>query len=1115
MNRSPKISATLVTLAMAALWLAPASRQAAAQVMYGSIVGTVRDASNAPVPNAAVRITNTRTHQSRETASNASGEYSFSSLEAGTYDVTISAQGFQSLVSKGVEAGIDQTRRVDAVLQVGAINESVVVAADVVDLQTDSAEVRSMVSSVELDNVPVAANRNFESMLIEVPGITPPEDQNSGAANPARGLGMSASGTPRNMNNIRIDGASANNVWLPYVAGYVPGMDAIEQVSVVTGNLDVSQGLAGGVAVNVHIKSGSNAVHGSAFWYQMNSAFGSRPFFLAPDERKAKYISNSGGGTVGGPIRKDKLFYFVSYDGRFVGQNAQGTFTVPTPEMRAGNFSLVTKNSIYDPLTGALDGSGRTPFAGNIIPQSRLDPIALKMQTHIPLPNYGSATTTSNNYFASGDASQQRDTTDAKVDYRPVDKITIANRFGWLHYDLYNPDAYGDNGAPLSSSISRPGVVFGDVFSTTTNATWLWKPTVVIDGYFSITTQATSSEPQGFGQKLGLEYLNIPGTNGPTDNYSGWPYFNVSSYSTIGTAVNSSGGPLFYSDHQFQYGANLSWSKGTHNLRFGVELGHQAYNHFENANGFNGQFAFAGGPTSLKGGSSTNQFNNYSSFLLGMPTTVYHDLLPFGNLVSYQNIYGLYAQDAWHASSRLSISAGVRWSRFPLATRDNGRGLERFDFATGMVELCGVASAPRDCGYHVSNRSFSPNIGLAYQATRTLVVRSGFGMNYDPAPLAYNRDMLSNYPEILAFSFAGANSFQPALTSLAKGIPPLIAPDITQPYIKLAPGYNVNTLRPDLRRDYVLTWNFTLQKELPKAFFAQAGYVASRGVGIPQLMNQNISQLGGGTTGEAYYSQFGTATLNVAMPINHTHYDSLQAQVLRRLGTALFRAGYTFSKNTGLCCNDISDTAPAIELPQYLNLARSVEPQDRTHVFTASWSLHSPFGKGQHWLTNGGVAPRVLGGWRLNALASVYTGKPFNVTGSTTPLNSNGVATQRPDLVNPVVAILGAIGPGQKYFDTTAFAAVNAARIGTAGYDILRAPGTKNLDLSLFRELAVREHIRLQIRAEAFNLTNTPHFAAPNGSITSTAFGTITATVSNQREGIDQRMLRLGGKLYF
>ena len=1097
-----------------ALFLAVSVTAAHAQVLYTSITGTVRDASDAPIVKAKVRVVNSATNQSRETVTNEAGEFTFASLAPAIYEITIAGTGFQTFIKRGVEAGIDQTARVDAVLKIGAVTESVVVTASATALQTDSAEVRGQIGSQELEDVPIAANRNFESMLIEIPGITPPEDANSGAANPARGLTMSASGTPRNMNNVRIDGASANNVWLPYVAGYVPGLDAIQEVSVVTGNLDVSQGLAGGVAVNVHIKSGSNSVHGSAFWYQTNNAFSARPYFMPPAERNPKFINNIVGGTLGGPIRKDRLFYFVSFDGHFLGQNAQGTFTVPTPEMRTGNFSLVTKNGIYDALTGNPDGTGRTPFPGNVIPANRLDPIALTMQQHIPLPNYGGGAT-SNNYFATGDARQQRDTTDAKVDYRPLDKLAIANRFGWLHYDLYNPDAFGDNGAPLSTTISRPGSVNGEVFSTTTNAVYMLAPTVVLDACFSITRQATSSEPQGFGRKLGLDYLGIPGTNGPTANYTGWPYFNVSSYSTIGTAVNSSGGPLFYDDRQYQYGANASWLKARHSLRVGAEWGHQVYDHFENANGFNGQFAFGGGATNLKGGPSNNQFNNYATFLLGMPTTVYHDLLPFGNLRSYQNIYGLYAQDQWRASARLSVSAGLRWSRFPLANRDNGRGLERFDFTTGNVELCGVGGSSRDCGYHVGNRSFSPNLGLAFQTSPRMVVRAGFGLNYDPAPLAYNRDMLSNYPEILAFSFAGPNSFQPALIGLQQGIPPLVPPDTTQPYIPLAPGYNINTLRPDLKRDYVLTWNFTVQRELPRRFVAQAGYVASRGVGIPQLMNQNISQLGGATAGQAWYSRFGTATLNVAMPINHTHYDSAQAQLMRRVAGTTLRAAYTFSKSTGICCNDISDAAPAIELPQYLNLARAIQPQDRTHVFTLSWLLQSPFGKGHRWMNGTGIGARTLGGWQLNALLAAFTGKPFNLTGSTTPLNSNGVGTQRPDLVKPDVAIPGAVGPGQKYFDTTAFAAVNTARIGTAGYDILRGPGAVNMDASLFRSFRVTERTLLQVRAESFNLANTPHFSTPNGSITSSAFGTITSTIANRNEGTDSRTFRFGAKLVF
>jgi len=286
-----------------------------------------------------------------------------------------------------------------------------------------------------------------------------------------------------------------------------------------------------------------------------------------------------------------------------------------------------------------------------------------------------------------------------------------------------------------------------------------------------------------------------------------------------------------------------------------------------------------------------------------------------------------------------------------------------------------------------------------------------------------------------------------------------------------------------------MTWNFTLQRELRHGFFAQTGYVASRGVGIPQLMNQNISQLGGGTTGQAFFNQFGTATLNVGdadQPYALRFFPG-PARPARRLDGR--SAPLTRFRRTRASAAMTSRTPRLpIELPQYLNLARAVEPQDRTHVFTFSVSQHSPFGRGKRWLT-GGVGSRTLGGWRITGLFAAYTGKPFNITGSTTPLNSNGVNTQRPDLVNPDVAILGGIGPGQKYFDTAAFAAVTTARIGTAGYDILRGPGARNLDASLTREFGVSERIKLQVRADGYNVTNTPHFAAPNGSITSSAFG--------------------------
>jgi hypothetical protein len=789
---------------------------------------------------------------------------------------------------------------------------------------------------------------------------------------------------------------------------------------------------------------------------------------------------------------------------------------VPTAQNISGDFS--NAHALYDPTTGNPDGSGRTAFPNNIIPASRLSPIALKMLTHVPLPNLAG---TSNNYNATGSYRVDNDKIDSKFDWRPRDKFSAAARLGVLEFDTHNPAAYGDNGAPLSSSGGRAGHIFGSVYNSTVNGVYIFRPNLIIDSYFGLTRLNTNIEPPDMGTNLGLDYLGIPGTNGPSREYSGWPWFDISDYSTIGNAGNSTGGPIYYLDQQLQFALNATWVKGRHSVRFGAESGRPSLNHFEigssSTSSAAGEFLFAGGDTALKGGSSPNQFNDLSSFMLGLPTEIQKGLLPFNNRTSDHSLsFTLYAQDQFHATGRLSLSYGVRWNYLPLPTRDT-HGLEEYIFSTNQVEICGTAGNPAQCDYHVSMKEFAPNIGLAYKLTNSLVVRTGFGINFDPAPLAYTNSMLGNYPENLSLTLDGSNSYTQA-TTLAQGIPAIPVPNISSGFITLPPGFSANSLVSHIKRDYSESWNFVLQKQLAGGLMAEAGYVATRGVDLPEFQNQNLGQLGGGAASQIYNELYGnTAAINLIGPLLHSHYDSLQSKVSRRLSNGVqLNAAYTFSKNTGYCCDDTAyNSGAAIPLPQYVQLNRSLMPFDRTHNLTLSASAGLPFGKGKHWLNQNRLVAAVAGGWQVNGIYTAQTGKPFNLTSSTTPLNAPGVGTQRADLVKPDVKILGGTGPGQLYFDTSAFAQVSQVRFGTAGFDILRGPPAFNLDASLFRQFPIRERVRLQFRAEAFNLSNTPHFAAPSGNASSSGFGQITSTLGTGREGIDQRMLRLGLRASF
>src|ERR1051326_6386285 len=302
---------------LALVGLCVVTQPANAQQLYGSIVGTVADPSGAAVPDANVRATNSATGEVRETTTSGFGTYNLPALPAGTYDVNISKSGFKAYAAKAVSVAVDRVLRVDANLAIGATSETVQVTGEAPILQTDSAQVRDEIANTSVQNLPVPVNRNYQSLLVMVPGFTPPENQHSVAVNPSRGLVSSVNGTTRNSNNLRIDGASSTNVWLPHVPAYVPGLEAIEEVSAVTNSADASEGLAGGATVNVRIKSGTNQLHGSAFEYHTDNALKARPynFFGTTTLPKPKYVNNDFGGTIGGPIIPDRLFFFGSYDG--------------------------------------------------------------------------------------------------------------------------------------------------------------------------------------------------------------------------------------------------------------------------------------------------------------------------------------------------------------------------------------------------------------------------------------------------------------------------------------------------------------------------------------------------------------------------------------------------------------------------------------------------------------------------------------------------------------------------------------------------------------------------------------------------------------------------------
>ena len=1119
-----KATAAVFGLFLIALLMGAPSMSA--QVLYGSMVGNVTDPSGAGVPDVTITIRQAATNLSRQAITNEAGLYSFATVPAGTYELQAAKPGFGGFTRREIEVTINSISRVDMTLQVGAVSESVQVSAQAGALQTDRSEVRAEVTQRQLENLPVPPGRNYQALFKLIPGMSPPSNVNTAVADPSRSLVVNANGGSRSSNNYRIDGAGVNSVWLPHNAAYVPALESIESFNVVTNSFDAEQGLAGGSASNVLIKSGSNSLHGSAFEFNTNNAIKARPFFLPAGQRKPKAVFNQFGGTVGGAIRKDRLFYFVSYEGTTDHRSAAAFATVLTAAMRRGDLSR-SPTLVYDPKTGAADGTGRTAFAGNQIPPERLDPIAQKILGLLPQPTFPDLL--SSNLLTVGGYTFDRHKMDSKVNWNASDKFSLFARVSFVRYTLATDSVFGEpvQGPPVVTSAGSPGTAFGTNYNSALGGTYIVSPNFVVDGNFGYTLMDTNQAPPGLDKNAGRDFLGIPGTNGTRQFEGGWPRFVIANYTNLG--IDAANRPIFWHDPRFQYTGNANWTRGSHNIRFGTDLSRQHLNHTQpefvgQLQGAAGGFNFSGGLTSLRGGASPNQFNSAADFLLGLPVSSGRTLIvPDNGFTTRAWLTSLYVRDQWQASRKLTISYGTRWEYFPMPTRSD-RGLERYDPATNKMLVCGAGPVPTDCGVSQSKTLFAPRFGIAYRATDTFVLRAGYGISIDPYSLA--RPMRTNFPVVVVLNVTSPSTFQ-AVGALKDGIPAIATPVVNNGMADIPGNIAANTLSDHFPRGYIQSWNFTIQKEVAGGFVAQGAYVATRQVRQTGFLELNAGLPGGGVASEPLNQKFKrTASTPLVTSIGNSHYDALQLSVERRFSKGLqVQSSYTFAKSIGICCNDDSDGNVAIPLADYYRLNRAVSSFDRTHNFQFAGIYELPFGKSKPW-AHSRLASAILGGWQLNGIFSKYSGLPFSVSSSNVSLNAPG-STQRADQVKPDVRILGGTGPGQSWFDPLAFAPVTAARFGTAGFNTVRGPGLTNLDVGLFREFRVRERFAIQFRAEAFNFTNTPHFALPGANVSNLqlnadnsirnlgGFTSITSTTGVGRDGIDERVFQFGAKISF
>jgi hypothetical protein len=1081
------------------------TRPAAAQVLYGSLTGSVQDPSGSVIPNATVTIVNDATGQSREGATTDAGAYLFADVLAGTYTVTVTAKGFSASKTTGVEIAINTVTRLNAQLRVGELSDTIAVTANAGAIQTDSADVHVSLGSREVTELPLPGYRNYQTLINLVPGATPASYQNAVSGSPGRSLNTNINGSSNTSNNTRLDGALNMRGGLPAQSLYVAPAESIETVNVSTNNFDAEQGLAGGAAISVITKSGTNQMHAVVFEHHTNGTLTARNFFNNSSSALPKDIMNNYGGTLGGPIKKNKLFYFVSWEAMRERSNFTKLATVPTDAQRAGNFSALNV-TLYDPSTGSPSGVGRTAFPQNIIPASQQSPITLKMQSYIPEPNLPG---TSSNYFDSAPVSFNRDNVDGKINWNLSDKTLLWAKYSAMKALVTDQFSLGPAGGV--GMVNGGGAGTGDVLIQviTVGGVHTFTPTFLIDGNMAVSRDPLTLIGPDAGSAFGLDVLHIPGTNGPDPRYNGIPQFSISGYEPIGG--NETYLPKYIRSTYFTYSLNAGWTKGRHEMRFGLDVARYRVNewHPELGGGPKGTFTFNGSVT-LPGAGSPNQFNNYAAFLLGLPQQVSKSIAPDYS-TPRQWMDGFYFRDRWHVNHNLTLTLGIRWEYYPTMTYAHF-GMLRYDPTTDLVYVGGRGSVPNDAGISASKKQFAPRVGFAYRFGNRTVVRGGYGISINPqGPLA---QMLFSYPLEVLQTFSGNTAYIP-YGPIANGIPPIPYPDISSGTVQLPlPISTVTMTSGPYRRGYVQSYNLTMQRELPGGFVGSAGYVGSHTVHENVQFNANAAGPGAGNNGRPLAILHGrTVEETVIRPLGFSLYNSFQAQVDRRISRGLFvKVSYTFSK----AIDNVDNGLGSLMFYDPANFARNraLASFDRTHNLRAAWVAELPFGAGKPWAQTG-VARKVLGGWQVNGIFSAYSGTPFTVSASSSSLNAPG-ESQTADQINPVVAKLGGIGPSSPYYDPTAFIPVTAVRYGNTGRNILRGPGLVNADLAMSRSFRIVERYTVQFRAESYNFTNTPQFNNPNASVSSGGFMTITSAKSraNNVEG-GERQFRVALKISF
>jgi hypothetical protein len=1058
---------TLLALLSTPLW---------AQVETARIIGTVKDSSGALIPAAAITITNTDTNISSATTAHADGNYESVPLRIGNYRVAAESAGFKRVVREGIVLQIQQTAVVDFTLEVGQVTQDILVTASAPLLTVNEAAQGQVIDNQKVVDLPLNGRDYIQLALLSAGA--------NETAPGARTGGFSGSGMRSTQNNYLLDGVDNNNVQIAYQGrqgeSVKPNVDAIQEFKVMTNSFSAEYGRATGAIVNVSLKSGTNQIHGSVFEFVRNDKLDAKNFFDLPDEPRPPFKRNQYGFSLGGPVIRNKTFFFGDYEASRIHESRTVNNTIPTPLMLGGDFSeLLPGTKIYDPATYVASTGNRDPFPGNIIPKSRFDPIGAKVANFYPAPNKPGIT---RNFLYNPPNVTDRDHYDIKIDHTISPKDSVYGRY-----------SYQQDLEPKSPSLPGPawggGADASDFTHTGRNVMLGWNrvftPTLILSAKVAWNQLLTDREPPDdrvYNREIGLTGVNT--------TIPGMAAFNPAGYTSLGIGSTT---PNIAGSQNRQLIADLTWIRGKHTAKAGINFSWLQGSLF-NPQDAPGVFAFDGSYS--RNTKTLREGNAIADLLLGNPYQAQTSTFAYMN--QRFPFYDFYAQDEWRVTERLTLNFGMRYE-LHLPWVETRNLWANFDIDTNPAQpaLVPAKSGSRDdrATIRTDGNDFGPRVGFAYRVAPKTVVRSGYGIYYAQYEGFGGAQFLEVNPPFTYKAQITTNRIDPTL-QLSRGLPP----DTVTP--KNAANIQTSSYDRNLRHGYAQQWSFSIQHELAGSILVETGYYANTAHKLMRRTEGNWAPPGAGAVNNRrrYKSILVPQDAVVIGPLatmfrqqadSNSNFQSFQLKVEKRLSRGLsVLSSYIWSKTISDGRGESGAGGVSNSLPQdplNIRAERSLADEHRPQRFVTSTVYQLPFGRGRAHLT--GASPLVngvLGGWSVAGILTLESGQLASLTVQGNPSNTGG--PDRPNVVHDWHIASPSL---EQWFDITAFTPNAAFTFGNAGRNLLPGPGVVNLDCAIYKEFGIMERFRAQLRAESFNVTNTPQFNPPNVAVGNPTLGQI------------------------